>query len=62
MKTYKKEFFNTLNNSNALEKKFLNTFANHGINLHKFNDTTGKWEKLKLNPNNSNEVEVEPCN
>lgn len=62
MNNFEEKFSNVPDNSNALETKFLNIFANYGINLHKFNDATGKWEKLKLNPNNSNEVEVEPCN
>lgn len=62
MERYNEKFNNVPNNANALEAKFLNVFANYGINLHKFNDATGKWEKLKLNPNNSNDVEEEPCN
>ena len=47
--------------TNAQEKMFLQTYANYGITLSKFNETTDKWEKLKLDPTNPNNVIKEPC-
>ena len=41
---------------------FLQTYANYGITLSKFNETTDKWEKLKLDPTNPNIVTKVPCN
>ena len=48
--------------TDAQEKMFLQTYANYGITLSKFNETTDKWEKLKLDPTNPNIVTKVPCN
>ena len=63
------EFSPIRDNTAALEQKFLEVHANYGISLSKFNEQTGKWEKLKLqnpyspsNPNATNSVIKQPCN
>jgi hypothetical protein len=48
-------------NTDDQEKTFLQTFATYGITLSKFNDATQKWEKLKLDPTNPNNIIKEPC-
>lgn len=62
MEIEERKFIGLLNNTNAQEKTFLKTYANYGITLSKFNDATQKWEKLKLDPANQNNVIKEPCN
>lgn len=62
MQLFNEKFNNTPNNSVALELKYLEIFANYGINLHKFNDSTNKWEKLTVDPTNPNNVTKQPCN
>jgi hypothetical protein len=46
----------------AQEKTFLQTFGTYGITLSKFDENTGKWEKLSIDPTNPNNVIKQPCN
>jgi hypothetical protein len=62
MEKFEKIFVPLKSNTDAQEKTFLQTFATYGITLTKFNDATQKWEKLKLDPTNPNNVTKEPCN
>lgn len=62
MKIFDSKFAAMQNNTADQEKTFLKTYTSYGISLSKFNDNTGKWEKLKLDPSNSNNVIPEPCN
>ena len=62
MEKFKKIFAPLKSNTDAQEKTFLQTFASYGITLSKFNDATQKWEKLKLDPTNQNNVIKQPCN
>ena len=48
--------------TNAQEKTFLQTFGTYGITLSKFDENTGKWEKLSIDPTNPNNVIKQPCN
>lgn len=59
MNKFGKKFKSIQGNNTALQKKFLETFANYGIDLYKKDDNTNTWKKLKLQ--NNNPVE-EPCN
>jgi hypothetical protein len=59
MKKFGKKFKNIEDDNNALQKKFLQTFANYGIDLYKKDDNSNTWKKLKLVNNNPIE---EPCN
>jgi hypothetical protein len=61
MQIFGLKFVPLQNNINAQELTFLQTFASYGITLSKFNDTTGKWEKLKKDPTNPNNIIKEPC-
>jgi hypothetical protein len=61
MKIFGLKFSPLQNDTNAQELTFLQTFANYGITLSKFNETTGKWEKLKKDPTNPNNIIKEPC-
>jgi hypothetical protein len=40
----------------------LQTFGTYGITLSKFDENTGKWEKLSIDPTNPNNVIKQPCN
>lgn len=61
MKMFGDKFADMQTNTITQEKTFLQTFATYGITLSKFNDATGKWEKLKIDPTNPNNVIKEPC-
>ncbi len=62
-KTFKNSIKNNplLNEDEALEKAFLQQFANYGISLFKKDSSTNKWEKLTLNPI-TNTIQKTPCN
>ncbi|WP_225037263.1 hypothetical protein [Winogradskyella sp. SM1960] len=59
MEKFGRKFNNIQDDNTALQKKFLETFANYGIDLYKRDENTNTWNKLKLQ--NNNPVE-EPCN
>ena len=55
---YALEFADVQNSSSGMEKKFLELYANFGISLYKFDNSTNNWNKLNLQ---NNTVTTQPC-
>lgn len=55
---YAEKFESVQNSSAGMEKKFLELFANFGISLYKFDNSTNNWNKLSLI---NNTVTSQPC-
>ena len=55
---YVLEFADVQNSSSGMEKKFLELYANFGISLYKFDNSTNNWNKLNLQ---NNTVTTQPC-
>ncbi|WP_417195238.1 hypothetical protein [Bizionia sp.] len=57
-KKFGKKFQRVQHDSEAMEKKFLEVYADYGVSLFKMNDDTNNWEELKLQ---GSEVIPVPC-
>ncbi|PZD78989.1 hypothetical protein [Mesonia sp. K7] len=57
-KKFQQKFIDVQDDSEELEKRFLQVYANYGINLYKRNDTTDNWEEVVIE---NNVVKKNPC-